>query len=81
MTDAELRHMVSKTLTCRIDKRSLNRGSYVIMNFLLQKETPTDAHIFIIGASSNCLYRENCSEKMEEFLKRCFYHSGQYDSE
>uniref|UniRef100_A0A453AGH3 glucose-6-phosphate dehydrogenase (NADP(+)) n=1 Tax=Aegilops tauschii subsp. strangulata TaxID=200361 RepID=A0A453AGH3_AEGTS len=45
MTDAELRDMVSKTLTCRIDKR------------------------------------ENCSEKMEEFLKRCFYHSGQYDSE
>jgi glucose-6-phosphate 1-dehydrogenase len=45
MTDAELRNMVSKTLTCRIDKR------------------------------------ENCNEKMEEFLKRCFYHSGQYDSE
>ncbi|KAF7838929.1 glucose-6-phosphate 1-dehydrogenase, chloroplastic [Senna tora] len=45
MTDADLRNMVSKTLTCRIDKR------------------------------------ENCSEKMEEFLKRCFYHPGQYDSE
>ncbi|MBA0738822.1 hypothetical protein Gogos_012143 [Gossypium gossypioides] len=45
MTDAELRNMVSKTLTCRIDKR------------------------------------ENCSEKMDRFLKRCFYHSGQYDSE
>ncbi|MED6144705.1 Glucose-6-phosphate 1-dehydrogenase 2, chloroplastic [Stylosanthes scabra] len=45
MTDAELRNMVSKTLTCRIDKR------------------------------------ENCGEKMEEFLKRCFYHSGQYDSQ
>ncbi|XP_019058042.1 PREDICTED: glucose-6-phosphate 1-dehydrogenase 2, chloroplastic-like [Tarenaya hassleriana] len=45
MTDAELRSMVSKTLTCRIDKR------------------------------------ENCGEKMEEFLKRCFYHSGQYDSQ
>ncbi|XP_039059428.1 glucose-6-phosphate 1-dehydrogenase, chloroplastic-like isoform X1 [Hibiscus syriacus] len=44
MTDAELRNMVSKTLTCRIDKR------------------------------------ENCGEKMDEFLKRCFYHSGQYDS-
>uniref|UniRef100_A0A7N1A379 Glucose-6-phosphate 1-dehydrogenase n=2 Tax=Kalanchoe fedtschenkoi TaxID=63787 RepID=A0A7N1A379_KALFE len=44
MTDAELRTMVSKTLTCRIDKR------------------------------------ENCSEKMEQFLNRCFYHSGQYDS-
>lgn len=45
MTDAELRDMVSRTLTCRIDKR------------------------------------ENCSEKMDQFLKRCFYHSGQYDSE
>ncbi|KAK9675364.1 hypothetical protein RND81_11G003000 [Saponaria officinalis] len=45
MTDEELRNMVSKTLTCRIDKR------------------------------------ENCGEKMEEFLKRCFYHSGQYDSQ
>ncbi|GMY26582.1 glucose-6-phosphate 1-dehydrogenase, chloroplastic-like [Fagus crenata] len=45
MTDAELRTMVSKTLTCRIDKRA------------------------------------NCSEKMEQFLKRCFYHSGQYDSQ
>ncbi|KAL9386663.1 hypothetical protein Peur_019787 [Populus x canadensis] len=44
MTDAELRNMVSKTLTCRIDKR------------------------------------ENCDEKMDQFLKRCFYHSGQYDS-
>ncbi|KAG6670654.1 hypothetical protein I3843_Q047800 [Carya illinoinensis] len=44
MTDADLRNMVSKTLTCRIDKR------------------------------------ENCTEKMEQFLKRCFYHSGQYDS-
>ncbi|KAL2903826.1 Glucose-6-phosphate 1-dehydrogenase chloroplastic [Bienertia sinuspersici] len=44
MTDDELRTMVSKTLTCRIDKR------------------------------------ENCGEKMEEFLQRCFYQSGQYDS-
>ncbi|PSS13697.1 Glucose-6-phosphate 1-dehydrogenase [Actinidia chinensis var. chinensis] len=44
MTDAELRNMVCRTLTCRIDKR------------------------------------ENCTEKMELFLKRCFYHSGQYDS-
>ncbi|ESQ41250.1 hypothetical protein EUTSA_v10013032mg [Eutrema salsugineum] len=45
MTDVELRNMVSKTLTCRIDKR------------------------------------EHCGEKMDEFLKRCFYHSGQYDSQ
>ena len=27
------------------------------------------------------VFRENCDEKMEQFLKRCFYHSGQYDSE
>ncbi|XP_020577283.1 glucose-6-phosphate 1-dehydrogenase, chloroplastic-like [Phalaenopsis equestris] len=45
MADAELRTMVSKTLTCRIDKS------------------------------------ENCSDKMEQFLQRCFYYSGQYDSE
>ncbi|XWS31077.1 hypothetical protein CRYUN_Cryun23aG0046400 [Craigia yunnanensis] len=25
--------------------------------------------------------RENCEDKMEQFLKRCFYHSGQYNSE
>jgi glucose-6-phosphate 1-dehydrogenase len=25
--------------------------------------------------------RENCGQKQEEFLKRCFYHAGQYDSE
>nr|GLL23063.1 glucose-6-phosphate 1-dehydrogenase, chloroplastic-like [Ipomoea trifida] len=25
--------------------------------------------------------RENCDAKMEQFLKRCFYHSGQYSSE
>lgn len=45
MTDEELREMISRTLTCRIDKR------------------------------------ENCGDKMEEFLNRCFYHSGQYGSE
>lgn len=45
MIDAELRNMVSRTLTCRIDQR------------------------------------ENCGEKMDQFLKRCFYHSGQYDSQ
>ncbi|KAK9284139.1 hypothetical protein L1049_023306 [Liquidambar formosana] len=45
MTDEELRNMISRTLTCRIDKR------------------------------------ENCDDKMDHFLKRCFYHSGQYNSE
>ncbi|CAN6477820.1 unnamed protein product [Victoria cruziana] len=45
MTDEELRVTISRTLTCRIDKR------------------------------------ENCDDKMQEFLKRCFYLSGQYNSE
>lgn len=27
------------------------------------------------------IIRENCGEKMEQFLERCFYHSGQYDSQ
>lgn len=45
MTDEELRNMVTRTLTCRIDKR------------------------------------ENCEDKMDQFLRRCFYHSGQYNSE
>lgn len=25
--------------------------------------------------------RENCEDKMDQFLKRCFYHAGQYNSE
>lgn len=25
--------------------------------------------------------RENCEAKMDHFLERCFYHSGQYNSE
>ncbi|KDP29934.1 hypothetical protein JCGZ_18503 [Jatropha curcas] len=45
MTNEEMRNMISKTLTCRVDQR------------------------------------ENCEEKMDQFLKRCFYHSGQYSSE
>ncbi|PKA63801.1 Glucose-6-phosphate 1-dehydrogenase 2, chloroplastic [Apostasia shenzhenica] len=45
MTDADLRCIIGRTLTCRIDKR------------------------------------QNCSEKMEQFLGRCFYHAGQYNSE
>lgn len=45
MSDVELRNMICRTLTCRIDKR------------------------------------ESCHVKMDEFLKRCFYHSGQYSSE
>ncbi|KAA8526622.1 hypothetical protein F0562_008175 [Nyssa sinensis] len=45
MNDEELRNMIIRNLTCRIDKR------------------------------------KNCNEKMNQFLQRCFYHSGQYSSE
>ncbi|XP_025793654.1 glucose-6-phosphate 1-dehydrogenase, chloroplastic-like isoform X2 [Panicum hallii] len=45
MSDEELRTMISRTLTCRIDKR------------------------------------KNCGGKMEQFLQRCFYQSGQYNTE
>ncbi|GAA0165484.1 dehydrogenase [Lithospermum erythrorhizon] len=45
MDDEELRNMISRTLTCRVDKK------------------------------------ENCEDKMTKFLQRCFYHSGQYNSE
>ncbi|XLV01717.1 hypothetical protein S245_016054, partial [Arachis hypogaea] len=30
---------------------------------------------------ASSVFLENCGEKMDEFLKRCFYHSGQYDSQ
>ncbi|CAL1381905.1 unnamed protein product [Linum trigynum] len=45
MTDEELRNMISRTLTCRVDKR------------------------------------EDCEQKMNHFLGRCFYQAGQYSSE
>ncbi|CAI5459752.1 unnamed protein product [Closterium sp. Yama58-4] len=45
MDDAQLRELISTTLTCRIDKS------------------------------------DECGDKMDYFLERCFYHSGQYDSQ
>ncbi|KAL3511469.1 hypothetical protein ACH5RR_030870 [Cinchona calisaya] len=44
----------------------------------------TDAELrTMVSKTLNCRIdkRENCGEKMEEFLKRCFYHCGQYDSQ
>lgn len=37
--------------------------------------------VLYFGAYQHMVYRENCEEKMNQFLKRCFYHSGQYSSE
>ena len=46
-------------------------GSFELV---LMQLTKTFLHNFL-------LCRENCGEKMEEFLNRCFYHCGQYDSQ
>lgn len=37
----------------------------------------------IISTTLTCRIdqRENCADKMDQFLQRCFYHSGQYNSE
>lgn len=70
MSDEELRNMITRTLTCRIDKRySLVQYS---LKYLMQMY---DCPALIV------IFRENCDDKMTQFLKRCFYHSGQYDSE
>lgn len=42
--------------------------------------SPLDCVLYF-GAYQHIVYRENCEEKMNQFLKRCFYHSGQYSSE
>lgn len=37
--------------------------------------------IFNVWKLMSWNFRENCNEKMDQFLIRCFYHSGQYDSQ
>lgn len=79
MTDKELRNMISKTLTCRVDKRCyfiyLNLFETKFIYFLTK-------YVVRCPDYSNLRdYRENCNEKIDAFLKRCFYHSGQYSSE
>ncbi|KAK3035863.1 hypothetical protein RJ639_033000 [Escallonia herrerae] len=79
MTDAELRNMVSRTLTCRIDKRSnsaLSFGLGPVFALFESKLFGLHERLHPFG-----FFRENCGEKMEQFLERCFYHSGQYDSQ
>lgn len=79
MTDEELRNMISKTLAFRVDKRCYSSlywpkvSPYISSNNL---------GFPIFADYSNVRdYRENCNEKMDAFLKRCFYQSGQYSSE
>lgn len=75
MTDEELRNMISKTLTCRIDQR------YCV---LLNDHTFATTYLYVSNWEYSCVattYRANCNDKMDQFLKRCFYHSGQYNSE
>lgn len=75
MNDEELRNMISTTLTCRVDKR------YGISTFLVLHCLVYHEHVLGIHLQTPMFSRENCEDKMNKFLKRCFYHSGLYNSE
>ncbi|KAJ4749011.1 Glucose-6-phosphate 1-dehydrogenase [Rhynchospora pubera] len=55
---------------------------FTIFGYARSKMTDSELRE-MVSRTLNCRIdqRENCDAKMEEFLKRCFYHSGQYDSE
>lgn len=73
LTHEELRLMISRTLTCRIDQRCLLHLCLWIIQI--------KKYIIWLSEKGLDLNRENCVDKMDQFLKRCFYHSGQYNSE
>lgn len=41
----------------------------------------TTTQLRVILSDAIHVGRENCGDKQEEFLNRCFYHAGQYNSE
>ncbi|WOL12626.1 hypothetical protein Cni_G21393 [Canna indica] len=55
---------------------------FTIFGYARSKMTDSELRT-LVGNTLTCRIdkRENCSEKMEQFLERCFYHCGQYDSE
>lgn len=75
MSDEDLRNTIIRNLTCRIDKRF----SFFFIIFGTCVLFPFVCCLLVMNVVWNC--RENCSQKMDKFLKRCFYHSGQYSSE
>ncbi|QHN96774.1 Glucose-6-phosphate 1-dehydrogenase 2 [Arachis hypogaea] len=55
----------------------LQLNSALINAFMTELEPDSP----VIQCDYDHLQLENCGEKIDEFLKRCFYHSGQYDSQ
>lgn len=55
---------------------------FTIFGFARSKMTDESLREMISGTLTCRIDQsENCGEKQEEFLKRCFYHAGQYSSE
>lgn len=55
---------------------------FTVFGFARSKMTDESLREIISGTLTCRIdQRENCSDKQEEFLKRCFYHPGQYNSE
>uniref|UniRef100_A0A7I4A9I3 Glucose-6-phosphate 1-dehydrogenase n=1 Tax=Physcomitrium patens TaxID=3218 RepID=A0A7I4A9I3_PHYPA len=55
---------------------------FTIYGFARSKMTDEQLRELISGTLTCRIdQKENCGDKQEEFLKRCFYHSGQYSSE
>ncbi|XP_024538369.1 glucose-6-phosphate 1-dehydrogenase 2, chloroplastic [Selaginella moellendorffii] len=54
---------------------------FTVCGYARSKMTDEELRLKISGNLTCRIDRsENCGDKMEEFLKRCFYHPGQYDS-
>eukprot|EP01018_Ginkgo_biloba_P003647 Gb_41272 [translate_table: standard] len=55
---------------------------FTIYGYARSKMTDTELRKMISGTLTCRIdKRENCEDKMEQFLQRCFYQSGQYSSE
>ncbi|XVF81437.1 hypothetical protein PTKIN_Ptkin15bG0154800 [Pterospermum kingtungense] len=56
--------------------------NFIVFGYARTKLTDEELRNMISGTLTCRIdKRENCEDKMEQFLKRCFYHSGQYNSE
>ncbi|MCO5573362.1 hypothetical protein L7F22_027131 [Adiantum nelumboides] len=55
---------------------------FTIFGYARSKMTDEDLRNMISGTLTCRIdQRENCEDKIDKFLKKCFYHSGQYNSE
>ncbi|XP_031491048.1 glucose-6-phosphate 1-dehydrogenase, chloroplastic-like [Nymphaea colorata] len=54
---------------------------FTIFGYARSKMTDDELRTMISNTlTSRINKRENCNDKIDQFLQRCFYHSGQYDS-